>query len=287
VNAHIALGLALAIASAVAINSGYYVQHGAAAELPPLTLRRPLHSLALLFRNLRWLVGFVAGIGGWVLYVIALKLAPLSIVQAAAAGGIAFLAVLVGRLSRRELGGVIVSVCGLVLLGLSLIHTSAPSGRGSWTAVALWIAISLAVAAFAAGPLARVLAGGAGLGIAAGVLYAAGDVGTKAAVSGGARLAFVPALLACHGLAFVALQLGFQRGSALATAGLASLWTNALPIVAGTLLFSESLPAGARGVARVAAFVCVLIGAVALARPEAASRSDSPERERSLAGDYT
>ena len=268
-NAHVAIGLALAIASAVAINSGYYVQHGAATDLPRLTLRRPLRSLALLFRDVRWVAGFFAGIGGWVLYVIALKLAPLSIVQAAAAGGIALLALLVGRLSRREVAGVAVSVFGLVLLGLSLIHTAAPSGRGAWTSVALWIAISLAVAAFAAGPLATVLAGGAGLGIAAGVLYAAGDVGTKAAVSGGARLAFVPVLLACHGLAFVALQLGFQRGSALATAGLASLWTNALPIAAGTLLFAESLPDGARGVARVAAFVCVLIGAVALARPEA------------------
>jgi hypothetical protein len=284
VNGHIALGLALAIASAAAINGGYYIQHGAATQLPPLTVRRPLRSLALLFRNVPWVAGFFAGIGGWVLYVVALKLAPLSIVQAASAGGIALLALLVGRLSRRELGGVVVAVAGLVLLGLSLIHTTAPSGRGAWTSVALWIAISLAVAAFAAGPLASVLAGGAGLGIAAGVLYAAGDVGTKAAVSGGARLAFVPALLACHGLAFVALQLGFQRGSALATAGLATLWTNALPIAAGTLLFAESLPAGARGVARIAAFVCVVVGAVVLARPEPAPRAHI---ESAPAPDYT
>jgi hypothetical protein len=270
VNGHVALGLALGIASAVAINSGYYVQHGAATGLPRLTLRRPLRSLALLFGDLHWLVGFFTGIGGWVLYVIALKLAPLSIVQAASAGGIALLALLVGPLSRRELVGVAVSVGGLVLLGLSLIHAAAPSGRGAWPAVALWILLSLVTAAFAAGPVGRVLAGGAGLGIAAGLLYAAGDVATKAAVSGGARLVFVPVLLACHGLAFVALQLGFQRGGALATAGLASLWTNALPIAAGTVLFAESLPDGARGVARVAAFVCVLVGAVALARPEPA-----------------
>jgi hypothetical protein len=270
---HVALGLVLAIASAVAINSGYFVQHASAAALPPLTLRRPLRSLALLFRDLRWVVGFFAGIGGWVLYVIALKLAPLSIVQAASAGGIAVLAVLVGRLSRRELAGVAVAALGLVLLGVSLIHTAAPSGRGAWMSVAVWMAASLAVAAFAAGPLAIVLTGGAGLGIAAGVLYSAGDVGTKAAVVGGTRLAFVPALLACHGLAFVALQLGFQRGGALATAGLASLWTNALPIAAGTALFGESLPAGPRGVARIAAFVCVVVGAVALARPEPAERA--------------
>jgi hypothetical protein len=282
VNGDVAVGLALAVASAVAINSGYYVQHGAATGLPRLTLRRPVHSLALLFRDVRWVTGFFTGIGGWVLYVVALKLAPLSIVQAASAGGIALLAVLVGRLSRRELGGVVVSVVGLVLLGLSLIHTAAPSGRGTWSAVTLWIAISLAAAALAAGPLARVLAGGAGLGIAAGILYAAGDVGTKAAVAGGARLAFVPVLLACHGLAFVALQLGFQRGDALATAGLASLWTNALPIAAGTLLFAESLPDGARGVARVAAFVCVLAGAVALARPETAA---APAVQGSAAAD--
>jgi hypothetical protein len=135
---------------------------------------------------------------------------------------------------------------------------------------------SVGAAAFAAGPLARVLAGGAGLGVAAGVLYAAGDVGTKAAVVGGGRLAFVPALLACHGLAFIALQLGFQRGGALATAGMATLWTNALPIAAGSMLFGESLPGGLRGVARVAAFACVVIGAAALARPDAEQATTSP-----------
>ena len=220
-NAHVALGLLLAIGSAIAINSGYYVQHGAATALPPLSLRRPLRSLALLFRDVRWIVGFATGIGGWVLYVIALKLAPLSVVQAASAGGIALLAALVGELSRRESAGVVVAAAGLVLLGLSLVHAAAPSGRGAWLSVTLWMVASLAAAALAAGPVALFLAGGAGLGIAAGVLYAAGDVGTKAAVVGGARLAFAPALLACHGLAFVALQLGFQRGGALATAGLA------------------------------------------------------------------
>ena len=266
---HLAGGLLLALASAAALNWGYYAQHGAAAALPPLTLRRPVHSLALLFRNRRWVVGFFTGIGGWVFYVVALVLAPLSLVQAASAGGIALLAGLVGGLSLRERAAVAIAVTGLVLLGVSLVHVHVPSGHGSWVAVAAWMGVSLAVAAFAAGPVARVLAGGAGLGVAAGVLYAAGDVGTKAAVAGGGRLAFVPALLACHGLAFVALQLGFQRGGALATAGMATLWTNALPIAAGSILFGESVPEGARGVARVAAFACVVLGAAALARGDA------------------
>jgi hypothetical protein len=102
------------------------------------------------------------------------------------------------------------------------------------------------------------------------VLYAAGDVATKAAVHGGARLGFVPVLLACHGLAFVALQLGFQRGGVLATAGLATLFTNALPIVAGTTLFGEGL--GSLPPVRALAFGCTVAGAALLARPAEAER---------------
>ena len=279
--AKIGAGLVLALASAGALNWAYFAQHGAASALAPLSLRRPLHSLGLLFRDVRWLVGFLTGIGGWVLYVAALALAPLSIVQAAAAGGIALLAALVGRLTARERLAVAVAIAGLVLLAVSLAGAHAPTGHGHWGSIALWMAVSIGVAAFAAGPGSAALAGGAGLGIAAGVLYAAGDVGTKAAISGGVRLAFVPALLACHGLAFVALQLGFQRGGALATAGMASLWTNALPIAAGSLLFGESVPAGARGVARVAAFACIVVGAAVLARRE--TPQGEPEREATKA----
>jgi hypothetical protein len=267
--ASIGAGLLLALGSAAALNWSYFVQHSAATALPPLSLRRPLRSLALLFGDVRWVIGFFTGIGGWVLYVAALALAPLSIVQAASAGGIALLATLVGRLSRREQVGVGVAALGLVLLGVSLIGTHSPTSHGAWKSVAIWMAVSVAVALVAAGPASAALAGGAGLGIAAGVLYASGDVGTKAALAGGGRFAFIPALLACHGLAFVCLQLGFQRGGALATAGMATLWTNALPIAAGSVLFAEALPGGFRGAARVAAFACVVAGAVALARPEA------------------
>src|SRR5207247_10579270 len=89
-------GLVLALASACALNWSYYVQHGAAASLPPLLLPRPFRSLAALFGNRRWLVGFLTGNGGWVSHVVALTLAPLSLVQACAAGGLAVLAALAG-----------------------------------------------------------------------------------------------------------------------------------------------------------------------------------------------
>jgi hypothetical protein len=266
---HLAAGLGLALGSACALNWGYFVQHGAASSLPQLSLRRPLTSLRLLFGNLPWLTGFLAGIGGWVLYVVALTLAPLSLVQASSAGGFGLLALLVSRVGSRPLArwerwGVTVSILGLGLLAGSLAGQGTHGSSGSWVAVAVWVAVSACAAGAASGPLANRLAGGAGLGLAAGLLYAAGDVATKAAVAGGARLGFVPVLLACHGLAFVALQLGFQRGGALATAGVATLFTNAIPIAAGTTVFGEGL--GSLAPLRALAFACVVAGATLLAR---------------------
>jgi hypothetical protein len=131
------------------------------------------------------------------------------------------------------------------------------------------MAASAAIAAAFAGPLARTLAAGAGLGIAAGLSYAAGDVGTKTAVAGGNRLVFAAPVLAAHGLAFVFLQLGFQRGGALTTAGVATLFTNAVPIAAGMALYGDGLPSGVLGVARLLSFAAVVAGAVLLTRSPA------------------
>jgi hypothetical protein len=266
-------GLVLALASAAALNWGLFVQHGAAETMPRLSVRQPGRSLRTLFTSRSWLRGFMTGLGGWALYVFALALAPLSLVQAASAGGVGLLALLVWhasglRPSRRELAGVGFAVAGLMLLGLSLAGAHASHGRGSVLAIAVWLAVSAVLAVLVIFARVRALVAGAGFGVAAGLLYGAGDVATKTATAGGTRLVFVPAVLAFHGLAFVALQLGFQRGGALATAGVATLFTNALPIAAGTTIFHDPLPSGLLGSARVTAFAAVVAGATYLARSE-------------------
>jgi hypothetical protein len=156
------------------------------------------------------------------------------------------------------------AIGGLALLALSIAGPHATSGQGSWFAVTVWLGVSALVAVGAVG----VVPTGAGFGVAAGVLYAAGDVATKAAVAGGVMLVFVAAVLASHGVAFAALQLGFQHGGALATAGVATLCTNALPIAAGTTIFDEGVPPGLLGLARLVSLAAVVGGAAALARPE-------------------
>jgi hypothetical protein len=278
-------GLLLALASAAALNWGFFTQQGAAAALPALSVRRPFRSLRTLFCSPRWTLGFLTGVGGWALYVAALRLAPLSLVQAFSAGGIGLLALLVWRTadtapSGRAMVGVGVAVGGLVLLGLSLVGGGAGVSQVLWIALAAWLSASVVAALLAVAPGLGGLSPGAGFGIAAGVLYAAGDVATKAAVGSAARLTLVPAVLALHGLAFVALQLGFQRGGALTTAGVATLFTNALPIVAGTTIFHEPLPSGLAGAARLVAFAAVVLGAVALAASAESSSNASIVKER-------
>ena len=265
----LSVGLVAAFGSALALNWGYWAQHGAAAAMPPLSPRRPITSLLLLFTHRRWTIGFLVGIGGWVLYVGALKLAALSLVQSVSAGGIGVLALLAWRFGssrpgRRELVSLALALGGLVTLAVSLADGSPASA----SAVGIWIGVSVVLAGLIVLTGRRALRAGAGFGIAAGLLYASGDVATKAAVGGGARLAFVAVLLACHGAAFVVLQLGFQRGGVLATAGLASLFTNAVPIVAGIALFGEGVPSGWMGPARVLAFAAVVVGGAGLARGE-------------------
>jgi hypothetical protein len=274
VSASAAVSFGLAAASALALNWAYFAQHRQASRLPTLSVRRPLRSLWLLFSNRRWVAGFTIGIGGWGLYVAAVAFGTLSLVQAASAGGIGVLALLVSRLggvrlSRREWTGVALAILGLILLAVSLARggTTHPfAAHASWLGVAAWMAASVAVAGLFAGPLSHLLTGGAGLGIGAGLSYAAGDVGTKAVVGGGARLLFGLPVLGAHGLGFVFLQLGFQRGGALATAGVATLFTNAVPIAAGMILYGDGLPPGALGVLRLVSFAAVVSGAVLLTR---------------------
>ena len=76
------------------------------------------------------------------------------------------------------------------------------------------------------------------------------------------------------------LQLGYQRSGALTVAGLATLFTNALPILAGTVVLGEPVPPGLFGALRVLAFVAVTAGAFLLATPDspAAARQPSPEQ---------
>ena len=288
----IALALVLTIVSACSLNLGYLLQHDVASSLPPLSLRRPIASFRSLVVERRWLIGFGIQAGGFVLYVVALALAPLSLVQATAAGGIGILAIMVSRitrvpLTRLEQAGAAVSVVGLALLGVSLLSTHGEGSGATYAWVGVWLAASAAGATLCVTLLGRAIGRAPAWGIASGILFAAGDIATKMAVSGRLEnVAFLVCLIVFYSAGTAVLQAAFQRGGALTTAGLSTLLTNALPIAAGMVLFHEPLPSGWIGAVRIAAFAAVVAGAVLLAARgrEAGARPQELPSFRPLAG---
>jgi hypothetical protein len=267
------IGLGLSFASALAVNWAYSREHDAAATLPPISARRPLHSASLLVRNRAWMIAFGAETGGWLLYIAALRLAPLALVQAVGASGIAILALLqvhgdVRRLARRDRIAVFLAVAGLVLLAISLAGARAPDHTPRVLGVVVWLAACFGGAAFLT--VARLsLARAAVLGLAAGLLFAGGDISAKLVVYGGYWLVALVPLIVAYALGSIGLQGAFQQGSALTAAGMATLATNAIPIAAGVILFGETLPGGAGRILQIAAFAAVVASATLLTDPRA------------------
>jgi drug/metabolite transporter (DMT)-like permease len=261
------------------VNWAYTKEHDAVAALPPLSPRRPFRSLRLLLGNRGWLIGFVTETAGWLVYVAALRLAPLSLVQAVSASGIAVLALFSVRghpsaLTFRERLAVGIALVGLVLLALSLVGARPSSHTPHAAAVVLWLAASAGGAVALIAVRIR-LTRAAALGLATGLLFADGDISAKLVSLGGIWLVAILPLVACYAAGTSVLQAAFQHGSALTAAGIATLVTNAVPIAAGFVLFAESLPPGTRGALQIAAFASIVASAGLLGRP-ATPRSDSP-----------
>ncbi len=281
ISAATAVALVLALASATLLSFAYAREHQAVGELPALSLLRPLQSLRALLGSRGWLTAFAMESTGFALYVIALALAPLALVQSVAAGGIGILAVASARVARRSLTtreslGAAVSVAGLLFLSLSLIGGSGRDAAGSLVEIGLWLG-GTGIAAALVLTVGRALVGAAAAdAIAGGLLFSCGDISTKLATQGGARSAFAATAIVGYLLGTSLLQIGYQRGGALTIAGIATLLTNALPIAAGSVLLDETPPTGALGALRVAAFATVILGAILLARPQ---RSADPGLE--------
>ena len=276
------IGLGLAFIAAVVTNVAYSLEHDAAAALPRLSPRRPLRTVDFLIHDRRWMKAFAAETTGWLTYVAALRLAPLALVQAVTASGVAVLAAATARghpsrLARREQVAVLLALLGLIMLGLSLAGREISDRHPPVVGIVVWMA--------ACGGLAMLLivqptrfGRAATLGLSAGLLFADGDVSAKLIGYGGPWLLALVPLIIAYGTGTSVLQSAYQRGDALTAAGMATMVTNAVPIVAGFVLFGEKLPSGGLAVVQVAAFTFLVMSAVALGhqqRPQPAAPAGS------------
>jgi drug/metabolite transporter (DMT)-like permease len=207
------------------------------------------------------------------MYVAALRLAPLALVQAVTASGVAVLAFATARghpsrLARHEQFAVVLALAGLTLLALSLDGRDASDHAPPVAGIIVWLAACGGGAAFLIA-IRLNFARAASLGLAAGLLFADGDISAKLVGYGGLWLLALAPLIVAYAIGTSVLQAAYQRGDALTAAGTATMVTNAIPIAAGFVLFHETLPHGVRAVLQVAAFASLVVSAVALGRQQA------------------
>jgi drug/metabolite transporter (DMT)-like permease len=286
------VGLALALASALATNVAFLFKHRGAVLAPPVRVRHPLRSAAGLFGSKWFTVGWIVAVGAWGLHVGALALAPLSIVQAVLSGGLVFLAVLAERyfgfhLGRRQWIGLLVTAVGLAVIGLT-------SGRGGGEtpgyALAALIILECAILGLATG-LALVShrlglspAGqGMLLGAAAGALFGVSDIALKYltdAVQGGLIELISPwavAALVASVISFYASARGLQLGPGVEVIAFTSVAANLTAIVGGILVFRDPIGTGPAAITgRMLAFGLVIAGAALMPGPMRATRAASP-----------
>jgi multidrug transporter EmrE-like cation transporter len=292
------VGAGVAVASATLYDVGYVLEKQALVRLPPVGLS-PTGVLKVARSSRRWLAGFTAMLAGLGLQVVALTLAPVSVVQPILAGGLIALAaagssILGERLSRRQIVALVLVLLAIIGVAASArnapsLATAVPGGRfatlmlvmAALAALALRPGWSLVAGRGAevrvgARPGGLLLAGLAGPALAAGVLYGAGAVAEKAVATRLVRHGMVSGALASLHTVYpwvflvatlagmVVFQAGLQRNPASLMASLTNVTSTVCALVGASMIFREAvLPSNWWSVIRAAAFLCVL-AAVAL-----------------------
>jgi predicted esterase len=231
--------LLLALLSSAAINLGFLLQHRGLADRAGDDV--PL--LRAMLGSRTWIAGQAIGWTGFVAQLVAVALAPLSVVQAFAAGGLAVSLPVAARafgypITRRQLLAILLIGVGLASLPIALHSHSHLHAR---TLVEVWlVALPVAAALGVAGrPSARA--------IAAGMFYGAADAAIKAAsiawhghvaslLSGWTVLAAVATFCG-----FVCFQAALRRGGAVASISLMNVFATLVALVLGVVAFGESL----------------------------------------------
>lgn len=284
------IGLLLALACAFATNLAFLWKHRGAIAAPEIHMRHPLQSAAGLFRSKWWSIGFAVALVAWVLHVVALALAPISLVQAVISGGLVFLAVLADRffgfqLGRREWLGVGLTAVGLAFLGLTV--QSGSTGSHSSYSISGMIAfegamVFIGTLLLLSHRVERIRhQHGILLGAAAGILFGVSDVSIKALTGTvpGDLLAIISpwagVAIAASIAAFYSSARALQIGDGVSTIAITTVSANVSAILGGILVFGDPLGDDAVAiVARGCAFTLVIAAAALMPAPlRAASRT--------------
>ena len=268
-------GLLLAVATAFASIVGFLYKHRGAVESPPVEWKRPVWSTFMLFRSRAYVLGILIAIGGWLLHVGALALAPISLVQTIIAGGLVLLTVAADKLfgltvTRREWIGVALTAAGLAFLAATIEGAADDAHSDYDTATLLLFVGGCTLLALLAVLVSRsVPRQGLALAAAAGLLWGGSDVSIKALSDhlgdDGVLVLLHPLALAILVLSLVGLLVSassLQIGPAVPVIAATSVAANVSTIASGPIVFGDPLPESGLGIAlRLLAFALVIFAA--------------------------
>ena len=285
-------GIVLAVLSTVMYTIGIVTEKRATRRLPELHARQAVQMVTTLFGDSYWLLGFALLVCGLLTQILALSLAPISIVQPLSVSGIVLLLILShfflnDRLGKEEYLGISAILLALILLGFSVDrHDDVISGTTSLARV-----FEAGLPAVAVGLCLFVVADrikGTGVrsahlkaplfGMASGLMYGVAALGTNEVstiVKRDGLVNSVPHDLTSPGLylmigasvlGFLIFQTALQRTTASVYVPVNNVTGSGYFIVVGTVLFHEHLPGAlAPLMLRNGAFVLTVVGLFTLA----------------------
>lgn len=283
------LYLSIAIVASVLMALGLLMMKSRSAHLPMAAGANTIGAIVAWIRDPVWFGGLGVQTAGWVLYVIAVSRAPVSMVAVMMQGGIALfviasVVILGERANGREWVGIGAIVLGMLMLTLSL--QGGETENAFEPATLLMFAALLSAAGLAPMAVARLNASGAAPAILSGVAFGLGALFTKAmteefTASAAASLAlgilsnpYAYGLVAANIAGMVLLQNSFHSARGIIAMPLSGALSNVVPIAGGMIVFGERLPAGSIAAAmRVGAFALTIAAGALLA----GSRAQSPE----------
>jgi multidrug transporter EmrE-like cation transporter len=272
--------LVFAVLASSLMAFGLLMMKSRAGSLPQARGTAIVSSIIAWCREPIWAGGVGVQTIGWVLYVIAVSHAPLSMVAVMMQGGIGLFVIssvlFFGERARpAEWAGIVAIVMGMLLLSLSLSGGASQGATDERAIVAISVVLlGVAAASFANSRLAQTgIAQAIGSGIAFGLagLYTKAMTDSLAAGSGDLVMRIVAnpwvyAMMAANLAGMVMLQNSFHQARGIITMPLSSALSNLVPIAGGMLAFGERLPADPTPAAmRVCAFVLTIVASTMLA----------------------
>ncbi len=297
------LAVAVALFATTAYHLGLILEKRALAQLPAIDARHALRLLRVLLTAPAWLAGFGLMLCGFGLQVVALTLAPVSVVQPVLGSGVVILLagsriVLRERLGRVELACVLAMVAAIIMIALSAVGPAGHVGERASGPLLAAVAVPACLAALALGARAlrsepsgrhRLPAIGVSYALASGLLYGVATLAIKA-LSGtlahhlvlGAGLLLAVAgspypyvTVACSAVGMLIFQTGLQRCRVSIVGPVSNITGTVFFIVAGTWLFGERLPADPVKLSlRLTGIVVAAVVVVVLSRRPASSEAE-------------